>query len=60
MQITIKSLQLDGHNVSVPCGLDTALSNGNGWGVKAASHQCYKREVVKRDGRMFIILTKEE
>ncbi|WP_096269369.1 hypothetical protein [Paucisalibacillus globulus] len=57
--IKITSIELDGHQISVPAGLSELLANGNGWGTKQEKlHVGYSREVVKRDGKLITVLRK--
>jgi hypothetical protein len=45
--------------LEVPEGLSELLAANENWGKRKASSHGYKREVVKRDGKLLTILTKE-
>lgn len=57
MKARITSLRLENHSLQVPEGLSELLAANENWGERKASTHGYKREVVKRDGRLFTILT---
>jgi len=59
MKARITSLRLENHSLEVPEGLSELLAANENWGKRKASSHGYKREVVKRDGKLLTILTKE-
>lgn len=57
--IKITGLELDGHSLPIPEGLDMILNKGNGWGINSQPDNGYEREVIKENGKLFTVLRKK-
>lgn len=58
--VKVNKISLDGNEINI-IGLDGLLSDINLWTNKKKDlHKGYKREVVRRNGRLFTVLTREE
>ncbi len=50
MNLKITSINLNGHKLPIPDGLEDLVNNNNGWGVKDEDlNSQYERKVIKSD-----------
>lgn len=60
IELKIKRITLEGHDLPVPVGLSEIISNGNAWGIRGGKiNPDYNREVIKRDGNLITVLKKK-
>lgn len=53
MNITIKSMSLDGHSVHVPAGLSELINRAGAWSIlEIPPLSEYRREIKRVDGRL--------
>lgn len=59
MQLEITAMQLGGCEVSVPPGLSEVVNRAGVWSpYREQQIKDYDREVIRRNGKLFTILTK--
>ena len=59
ISVKVNKISLENHEINA-IGLKELLSDINLWGKKENNiHEGYKRKVVKRNGKLFTVLTKE-